>query len=89
MPDSLSLKAERDFSGVDWNGANLAGANLVDVMFDDANSRSPPYLGYLSISAIATVIVLYILKVGLKIFCDYTEPTVDSDTSAAKKEKAG
>lgn len=27
--------------------------------------------------AIATVIVLYLLKVGLKIFCDYTEPATD------------
>jgi hypothetical protein len=28
--------------------------------------------------AIATVIVLYILKIGVNIFCDYTEPTGDS-----------
>jgi hypothetical protein len=28
--------------------------------------------------AISTVIVLYLLKVGLKIFCDYTEPTENS-----------
>ena len=28
--------------------------------------------------AIATVIVLYILKIGVNIFCDYTEPTADS-----------
>lgn len=28
--------------------------------------------------AIATVIVLYILKVGLNIFCDYTEPPTDN-----------
>ena len=33
--------------------------------------------------AIATIIVLYILKVGLNIFCEYTEPAGESDTSAA------
>ncbi|MBE9198754.1 MULTISPECIES: hypothetical protein [unclassified Nodularia (in: cyanobacteria)] len=27
--------------------------------------------------AIATVIVLYILKIGLNIFCDYTEPPAE------------
>ncbi|MGK7878083.1 MAG: hypothetical protein AB4426_33685 [Xenococcaceae cyanobacterium] len=34
--------------------------------------------------AIATIIVLYILKVGLNIFCEYTETAGDSDTSAAR-----
>ena len=29
--------------------------------------------------AIATVIVLYLLKVGLKIFCEYTEPVGESN----------
>lgn len=34
--------------------------------------------------AIATVIVLYILKVGLNIFCEYTEPsTADSGTQSS------
>ncbi|MFB8787816.1 MAG: hypothetical protein U7123_02995 [Potamolinea sp.] len=28
--------------------------------------------------AIATIVVLYIVKIGLNIFCDYTEPTDDS-----------
>ncbi|RUS94756.1 hypothetical protein DSM107003_34330 [Trichormus variabilis SAG 1403-4b] len=28
--------------------------------------------------AIATVVVLYILKIGLNIFCEYTEPPADS-----------
>lgn len=31
--------------------------------------------------AIATVIVLYILKVGLNIFCEYTEPAADSSST--------
>ncbi len=31
--------------------------------------------------AIATVIVLYILKIGLNIFCEYTEPPPESVTS--------
>ncbi len=34
--------------------------------------------------AIATIVVLYILKVGLNIFCKYTEPEGDSDTSAVR-----
>ena len=34
--------------------------------------------------AIATIVVLYILKVGLNIFCEYTEPESDSDTSAVR-----
>ena len=58
------------------------------------NPASSPFLSGLIVSlvglattsglpidpAIATVIVLYILKIGLNIFCDYTEPeTVNSE----------
>ncbi len=32
--------------------------------------------------AIATVVVLYILKIGLNVFCEYTQPA-DSDSDAA------
>jgi divalent metal cation (Fe/Co/Zn/Cd) transporter len=28
--------------------------------------------------AIATIVVLYILKIGLNIFCEYTEPTAEA-----------
>jgi divalent metal cation (Fe/Co/Zn/Cd) transporter len=28
--------------------------------------------------AIATIIVLYVVKIGLNIFCDYTEPPADA-----------
>ncbi len=37
--------------------------------------------------AISTVIVLYLLKVGLKIFCEYTEPETDAKLPAAEDEK--
>ncbi len=33
--------------------------------------------------AIATIVVLYIVKIGLNIFCDYTEPTDDSEKEAS------
>jgi len=33
--------------------------------------------------AIATIVVLYIVKIGLNIFCDYTEPTDDSGKEAS------
>ncbi len=34
--------------------------------------------------AIATIIILYILKIGIGIFCEYTEPVADADPTAAK-----
>lgn len=37
--------------------------------------------------AIATIIVLYIVKIGLNIFCEYTEPVTNSNLPA-KEEKA-
>ncbi|WP_199315156.1 MULTISPECIES: hypothetical protein [Oscillatoriales] len=37
--------------------------------------------------AIATIIVLYILKIGIGIFCEYTEPVADADPTAAKPRK--
>ncbi|MFB2920578.1 hypothetical protein [Aerosakkonema funiforme] len=37
--------------------------------------------------AIATIIVLYILKIGIGIFCEYTEPVADADPTAAKQGK--
>ncbi|MEH2313189.1 MAG: hypothetical protein V7K35_17710 [Nostoc sp.] len=33
--------------------------------------------------AIATVIVLYILKIGLNIFCEYTEPSIGNSATLA------
>ena len=39
--------------------------------------------------AIATIIVLYILKIGLNIFCEYTESSPESKTSADSSGKAG
>ena len=39
--------------------------------------------------AIATIIVLYLLKIGLNIFCSYTEPVGNSDSSSAKEGKVG
>lgn len=34
--------------------------------------------------AIATIIILYILKIGVGIFCEYTEPVADADAAATK-----
>ncbi|MFB2971946.1 hypothetical protein ACE1CD_23555 [Aerosakkonema sp. BLCC-F183] len=37
--------------------------------------------------AIATIIVLHILKIGIGIFCEYTEPVANADPIAAKQGK--
>jgi hypothetical protein len=37
--------------------------------------------------AIATIIVLYIVKIGLNTFCEYTEPATDPKLPAAEDEK--
>jgi hypothetical protein len=37
--------------------------------------------------AIATIIVLYVVKIGLNTFCEYTEPDTDSKLPAAEDEK--
>jgi divalent metal cation (Fe/Co/Zn/Cd) transporter len=37
--------------------------------------------------AIATIIVLYIVKIGLNTFCEYTEPETDPKLPAAEDEK--
>lgn len=37
--------------------------------------------------AIATIIILYILKIGIGIFCEYTEPVADPGPSAAQGGK--
>ena len=37
--------------------------------------------------AIATIIVLYVVKIGLNTFCEYTEPETDPKLPAAKDEK--
>jgi len=37
--------------------------------------------------AIATIIVLYVVKIGLNTFCEYTEPETDPKLPAAEDEK--
>jgi hypothetical protein len=37
--------------------------------------------------AIATIIVLYVVKIGLNTFCEYTEPDTDPKLPAAEEEK--
>lgn len=37
--------------------------------------------------AIATIIVLYILKIGLNIFCEYTQPVTEPKLPASKEGK--
>jgi hypothetical protein len=37
--------------------------------------------------AIATIIVLYVVKIGLNTFCEYTEPAIDPKRPAAEDEK--
>jgi hypothetical protein len=37
--------------------------------------------------AIATIIVLYVVKIGLNTFCEYTEPATDPKLPAAEEEK--
>jgi len=37
--------------------------------------------------AIATIIVLYVVKIGLNTFCEYTEPDTDPKLPAAEDEK--
>ncbi|MBD1808993.1 hypothetical protein H6F98_26570 [Microcoleus sp. FACHB-SPT15] len=37
--------------------------------------------------AIATIVVLYIVKIGLNTFCEYTEPETDPKLPAAEDEK--
>jgi divalent metal cation (Fe/Co/Zn/Cd) transporter len=36
---------------------------------------------------IATIIVLYIVKIGLNTFCEYTEPATDPKLSAGEEGK--
>jgi hypothetical protein len=38
-------------------------------------------------SAIATIIVLYVVKIGLNTFCEYTEPDTNPKLPAAEDEK--
>ncbi len=37
--------------------------------------------------AIATIVVLYVVKIGLNTFCEYTEPETDPKLPAAEDEK--
>ena len=37
--------------------------------------------------AIATIIVLYVVKIGLNTFCEYTEPETDPKLPAAEDKK--
>lgn len=37
--------------------------------------------------AIATIIVLYIVKIGLNIYCEYTEPAANPNLPAGEEEK--
>jgi hypothetical protein len=37
--------------------------------------------------AIATIVVLYVVKIGLNTFCEYTEPETDPKLPAAEEEK--
>lgn len=37
--------------------------------------------------AIATIVVLYVVKIGLNTFCEYTEPDTDPKLPAAEDEK--
>jgi divalent metal cation (Fe/Co/Zn/Cd) transporter len=37
--------------------------------------------------ALATIIVLYVVKIGLNTFCEYTEPETDPKLPAAEDEK--